>query len=349
MNKTVLSLGALLLILIAIVMLSMPASAAIELPQVAFLGTGPGEFTTTLDNFIVKTIPFDFVWQPGPTYTAQNLERVWSVRGAAGAPPAIWDETVDLGFAEQGCIASYVGIDDDIDGRRNRFFLNGVELELIDEGMVFSGSFLIPEDGELLLQAEDSVAGWFDPCHERTPPPTTETPTETPTATGTATITATFTPTPTGTLTITPDTPTFTPTPTETLTVTPDTPTPETITPTPTKEKNRQPSCVRINFEVSGQAAHRGEYVVMEDGGRILARWQADNGWQDSGWFQGIDISFEAVYVKVLYYRGDGSPPIEMVILNHAPDSSYGWMAWGMCHALEVAWPDGMGHPEPWS
>jgi hypothetical protein len=29
-----------------------------------------------------------------------------------------------------------------------------------------------------------------------------------------------------------------------------------------------------------------------------------------------------------------------MKILNPAPGTPYGWMARGVCHAIEVAWPD---------
>jgi hypothetical protein len=83
----------------------------------------------------------------------------------------------------------------------------------------------------------------------------------------------------------------------------------------------------------------RGLYIVQETGGKLLASWYALDGWQDSGWFKDIDITHENVYVKVLYYRGPDAEPIELVILNPAPDSPYGWMSWGVCHAIEVAWP----------
>ncbi len=96
---------------------------------------------------------------------------------------------------------------------------------------------------------------------------------------------------------------------------------------------------MRVNFEVGPDSARRGTYVVQELGGRVLTTWWADNGWFDSGWITDIDITYEAVYVQVLFVKGDGSEPVEMVILNPAPDTPYGWMARGMCHAIEVAWP----------
>jgi hypothetical protein len=110
-------------------------------------------------------------------------------------------------------------------------------------------------------------------------------------------------------------------------------------TPTPTDEP-RQNSCLRINFEVGDDVARRGLYVVQEVGGRVLYSWYAEEGWMDSGWVRDIDITFPAVYVQVFFHRGDGSPPVEMVILNPAPGTTYGWLARGQCHALEVAWPD---------
>ena len=191
----------------------------------------------------------------------------------------------------------------------------------------------------------------------------TGTPTDTPTATPTGTLTATPTPTdtatptetPTGTLTATPtatatgaptETPTGTPTATSTSlpsltpTITPEPGELGTPTPTPTPPPYvRRDSCLRINFDMGPDSARRGTFVVQEIGGRVLATWWADEGWMDSGWIQNIDISYDAVHVQVFFVKGDGSPPIEMTILNPAPNTSYGWLGRGICHALEVAWP----------
>ena len=112
-----------------------------------------------------------------------------------------------------------------------------------------------------------------------------------------------------------------------------------TVTATPEADVPRLPACLRINFEIGPDSARRGTYVVQEVGGRVLATWWAEEGWMDSGWVRDIDITFPAVYVQVFWVKGDGSPPVEMTILNPAPDTSYGWLARGRCHALEVAWP----------
>jgi hypothetical protein len=108
-----------------------------------------------------------------------------------------------------------------------------------------------------------------------------------------------------------------------------------TATPIPLPRLN---TCLRINFDIGGDVARRGTYVVREVGGHLLATWWADEGWTDSGWIRDIDITFPSVYVQVFFVKGDGTE-IEMVILNPAPGTTYGWLTRGQCHALEVAWP----------
>ncbi len=337
MKKFSLVLGALLLVL-ALSFLAGGSASADSLPQVEYLGEGPGSFSTGLNNIFYKIDkPFEFVLVGSQTYDSPRQERVWGVSGVSSAPISEWHKVVDLGQVEAGCIANYIGVDDDVDNRINSFELNGEVIEVVKQGLVFGGSFEIPEDGNLVFIADDSVGGWFNACERRVP-------TETPTATATAT--ATETPLPTGTATPGPSptaTGTATPGPSPTLTSTVIPPTAEptsTLAPTATPTKRpREMSCVRINFEVSGQDAARGLYIVQETGGKLLASWYALDGWQDSGWFKDIDISHENVYVKVLYYRGPDADPVELQILNHAPDSPYGWMSWGICHAIEVGWP----------
>jgi hypothetical protein len=333
--------------LIAIVMSMDGFASADSLPQLVFLGEGPGTFQTPLDNFIVKTAPFDFKFEFGPTYEAQAGERVWGSRGTNQAPPAEWDVTEDLGHETAGCIFQYIGIDDDNDGRINEFRLDGEVVEIVTQGMVFSGSFVIPHDGNLAFVARDSVGGYFARCDDRITPTDTPAITLTATATPTETPIVTATPGPSETPTQTPppaDTATPGPSPTATATTVPATVT-QTVAPPEATKRSREPACVRINFEVSGQDATRGLYVVQEVGGKVLATWYAEDGWQDSGWFTDIDISHENVFVRVLYYSSPDAAPVEMKILNPAPGTPYGWMSWGMCHALEVAWPDNVQKP----
>ena len=232
----------------------------------------------------------------------------------------------------------YRGIDDDPDNRINRFFLDGEVVETVTQGLVWEGSFTLSEAGNLTFFAEDSVGAWISDC---LPIITPVTPTTTATTTNTPTPTSTNTPT-TGTPTATtsPTPITETPTVTETPFTPTQTPVTVTVTASPTK-KPRLNSCVRINFDVSGHVARRGQYDVTELGGAVYATWYADDGWTDSGWFKDIDIVFEEIYVRVLYYSGPDRDPVDMKIMNPAPGTPYGWMARGMCHAIEVAWPDG--------
>jgi hypothetical protein len=341
-----------------------------SLPQVTFLGEGGTTYNINPEHvFVVKFRRNEYKTVPGPTYEAKPNERVWdfSDTHAAGVPH--YKELVEFGMVQAGCITEFVQIDDDPDDRINHFYVNGVEVYTVEQGMVTYGEFVIPEDGSLTFMANDSVGLAITPCNRQvtaTPTATatateTGTPTETATPTQTATPTETPTETPTGTLTATPTatetaTPTLTPTGTLTATSTPTgtatstatvTPSPSaspqfgdfgTPTPTPTTAHERLNACLRINFEIGPDSARRGTYIVRETGGRLLATWWADEGWMDSGWIQNIDISHEAVYVQVIFVKGDGTE-VEMSILNPAPGTSYGWVARGMCHALEVAWP----------
>ncbi len=138
----------------------------------------------------------------------------------------------------------------------------------------------------------------------------------------------------TGTLPVVPLAVTSTPTPVATATAVPADP---SATPLPPPDPDL--ACLRINFEVSGDMAQAGTYEVREVNGRSLASWTAQAGWQDSGWLQDIEISFKAVYVNVFYLPGGSADPVQMAIWNPAPGTQYGWVARGMCHALEVGWP----------
>ncbi len=346
-----------------------------QIPQITFLGTGPGTFEVPPGyEFIVKFRGENtYTVAPGPTVEATYKERVWQVEDVPATGYAIYEDIIILGSVDPGCQVEYVQIDDDVDDRRNGFFINGELVHVTEQGMVSYGGFVAETAGELSFGAEDSVGLIYNICAEVQPSPT-PTSTDTPVATETPTNTPeppTETPTgepptetPTGdppTETPTGDPPTETPTgdpPTETPTGMPPTETPtgmpptETPTPTvtatdsspqptitPTKKPWREKACLRINFEISGDEARRGLYVVQEVGGRVYVEWYALDGWQDSGWFQDLDITYPSVYVQVLYYSGPDAEPVVMKILNPAPGTEYGWLGRGMCHALEVGWP----------
>jgi cell division septation protein DedD len=310
---------------------NLAASASVE-----YLGEG-GSYTIDPGKiFIVKRLePFRFVNEPGPTYDAAPGERVWS--STSSAPIAEYHSWLNFGYMPEGCQISYTAIDDDPDDRINKFYLDGEMIHEMPQGLVTGGQFSLPKSGELTLHAEDSIGMWLDKCDVvETPTPTPEieiTPTETVTPSPTPVIPATpSVPGPTSTK--------IAPTPTEVVAT--STPLPS---PTATKEP-RLPACFRINFEMSGDSAQEGVYEVREVGGRLLYTWYAQEGWQDSGWVYGIDISFKNVYIEVFFVPEDG-PRINMDIMNPSPGTSYGWLSRGQCHALEVGWPDPNITPTP--
>ncbi len=329
--------------------------------SISYLGE---EGTYTIDpdsNFIVKRLdPFRFEFEAGPEYTAVAGERVWSFSGSETVPPADYHNWESFGSVPAGCVIEYKGIDDDVDDRINKFYLEDDVIHTINQGLVFEGEFVVAEAGELRVFAADSAGFWIKVCDTVIQPTATSTMifTETPTATPTQEVTATPSPTPTepattpvtatptGEVTTTPE---ATATATIVITETPITPTATAVsatatpvqspTPTATKEP-RLDSCLRFNFDVSGDEAKRGLYVAQETGGRHLASWYAEEGWKDSGWIEGIDITFPSVYVHVLYYSGPDADPVMMQIVNPAPDTSDGWLSRGMCHALEIGWAE---------
>lgn len=361
MKRVAATIGLFLILAVWIQSMRQEAGPTQDLPGIEFLGEGAAEYDVgAFKSFIVKRDPYQFFAEPGPTYTAAAGERVWSISVLNAAPAALWDDWIDLDDKPAGCVIEYVGIDDDVDDRINQFYLDGEVVETVKQGMVFSGSFVLSRPGNLRFYAADSVGGWITDCVDILTP--TDEPTETPTETPSPTVTNTATPTeeptetptegpsptPTDGPSPTPTEPaTETPTPTETIIPPTSTATLSPVTPTiePTAEPTKKPrlnACVRINFDVGGQEARRGLYIVQEIGGQVYVEWYAEDGWKDSGWFKDIDIVFEEVYVYVVYYSGPDREPIYMKILNPAPDTPYGWMARGVCHAIEVAWPDDM-------
>jgi len=147
--------------------------AAPSLPQVEFLGEGAGEYTTTLDDFIVKKSRAVYEFEPGPTYTAVSGEKVWSITGTKDDPQLVMDNSIyPLGPATEGCTVEYVGIDDDENGVRNAFFVGSTMVDLIVEGMTFQGNFPIPYDStQFRFVAEEDLALWYSPCEEPEPTP----------------------------------------------------------------------------------------------------------------------------------------------------------------------------------
>jgi len=100
-------------------------------------------------------------------------------------------------------------------------------------------------------------------------------------------------------------------------------------------------TATRIDFEFTDDVALEGRYVVRDVvSGANVAEWYAQDGWRDSGWLNDLEISRENSWVEVLYYADPGAEAIKMKILNHAPNTDFGWLSKGMEHALEVEFPD---------
>jgi hypothetical protein len=256
-----------------------PLQQSSSLPQITFLGEGPQTFTVEPPlKFLVKTYQngqFLFVTDEGPTYTAVKSERVWTTNFVPAEPMRLFHESRNYGNIPAGCVVNYVQIEDNLDNRRNTFYLNGEVIQVVAQGMVTYGTFTAPEAGELTFYAEDSIGMVVELCAnlqtpvpgvtpsltstatETAPPIVTATSTATVPAIVTATFTSTATPPPTATstatqtlvastLTATPATPVVviqpSATPTRTATATPTRTATLTRTATPTRTATRPPS-----------------------------------------------------------------------------------------------------------
>ena len=202
------------------------------LPQITFLGQGPQTFTVEPPlKFLVKTYQsgqFLFVADDGPNYTADRNERVWTIDVVPTESIRLFDEFRSYGNVEAGCVVNYVQIEDNVDSRRNTFYINDDPIQVVEQGMVTYGTFTVPEAGELTFFAEDSIGMVIELCQNVQ----TAVPSETPPAVTTMTMTATPTQTATSELIIL--TPTATVgTPTATA-GTPQSPTEETPLPSQT-------------------------------------------------------------------------------------------------------------------
>ncbi len=114
--------------------------------------------------------------------------------------------------------------------------------------------------------------------------------------------------------------------------------------PPPTYTPEAGDACTRFNLEEGRNkesgALDSGLFVMSEISGRVVATWKAERGWKDSGWLQGFKISADTVHVGVQFYPDFGGYPIQMEIVNPAPGTDFGWLANGICHAIEIQFPE---------
>ena len=112
-------------------------------------------------------------------------------------------------------------------------------------------------------------------------------------------------------------------------------------------------ACMRFSLAQGNQAATgagvNGRYELHErDTGRILATWQAGSQDTVSDWFYDISPAFaEGSWVEVFFFQDGMETAVQLTILNPAPNTTYGWIAPGQCHAIELEFPFNLAAAEP--
>ena len=194
-------LGTLLIFLLSLssVAHAFPSAQYSDLPSITYLGEGPQTFTLQAPlKFLVKTYQngqFLFVLKDPPTYTAAAREQVWSTNYLPSESIRLFDQGKSFGQVPAGCVVDFVQIEDNIDTRRNTFYINGNPLLVVDQGEVTYGLFTVPVAGELTFFAQDSIGLIANICTNAAPTGTNPPPTATFTqpAPTSAVPTATFT------------------------------------------------------------------------------------------------------------------------------------------------------------
>lgn len=107
-------------------------------------------------------------------------------------------------------------------------------------------------------------------------------------------------------------------------------------------------ACTRFNLELGRDSKTGsvvpGVYKMFEHStGSELASWEAKAGWKDSGWLEDIKLAHaDGTYVEVYFYPTSGTPgSVKLEIINPAPGTSFGWLSPGICHAIELQFPQG--------
>ena len=124
------------------------------LPEVTFLGEGPATFTIDPSHtFVIKYRRNNYKNEPGPEYTAEPGERVWSFSFVPDDGVYPYHSIESFGPVTMGCVVQFVQIDDDVDERINHFAVNDTKIYTVAQGMVTYGSFIVSQNGELLFTA----------------------------------------------------------------------------------------------------------------------------------------------------------------------------------------------------
>lgn len=104
-------------------------------------------------------------------------------------------------------------------------------------------------------------------------------------------------------------------------------------------------ACTRFNL-IQGLDRYRGSmeglYIMKDASNSQIASWYAYTGETDSGWITDLPIAFDSVHVSVIFIPAyGGGSPIQMVIVNPVGGMNVSWLTRGLCHAVEIQYPEG--------
>ena len=104
-------------------------------------------------------------------------------------------------------------------------------------------------------------------------------------------------------------------------------------------------TCARFSLHQGRNAATgagvAGRYEMREvTTTRLLASWEASSKATVSDWLIDLpQVSDGGSWVEVFFLAGGEDTAVPLEILNPAPNTAYGWVANGQCHAIELQFP----------
>lgn len=104
--------------------------------------------------------------------------------------------------------------------------------------------------------------------------------------------------------------------------------------------------CVRFSLFQGRNAATgagvAGRYDMREvTTGGLLTSWEASSQATVSDWITDLpQVADGGSWVNVRFYPAGGETAVPLEVLNHAPNTPYGWVASGQCHAIELQFPN---------
>ncbi|WP_420630101.1 hypothetical protein [Candidatus Leptofilum sp.] len=104
-------------------------------------------------------------------------------------------------------------------------------------------------------------------------------------------------------------------------------------------------ACVRFSLHQGRNTATgagvAGRYEMWEVAtGSLIAAWEGSAQATISDWFTEVpQVSAGGSWVNVNFYPAGEETAVPLEILNPAPNTTYGWVANGQCHAVELQFP----------